>query len=241
MFSLKVVDTDDFLDMPPTTQNLYFHLAMRADDDGFVNSPKKIMKIVNSPDDDLKLLITKQFILPFQSGVIVIRHWKENNYIRNDRYNETIYKEEKASLKENSDGVYQMDTNGIPTVASGKVRVRLGKVRLGKVRDTSTKTIVLEETLSKDVPKVINLFKEVNPSYENLFRQKGQRAAADRLLKKWTLEQISAVVSILPKLNADQFAKGKSISPSDMERNLGHIKSFIDRMKDGGNQRMVKV
>lgn len=222
MFSLKVVDTDDFLDMPPTTQNLYFHLAMRADDDGFVNSPKKIMKIVNSPEDDLKILITKQFILPFQSGVIVIRHWKENNYIRSDRYQETIYTQEKAQLKESNGGVYQMDTNGIPNVSSGKDR--LGKVRIGKISTIS-------EPKDSRIPKVIELFKEVNPSYEKLFANKTQRSACERLLKKWTLEQIKAVVDILPEFNGTKFSKGKSITPLQMEDNLGFIKAFIDQKR----------
>ena len=222
MFSLKVVDTDDFLDMPPTTQNLYFHLAMRADDDGFVNSPKKIMKIVNSPEDDLKILITKQFILPFQSGVIVIRHWKENNYIRSDRYQETIYTKEKAQLKESDGGVYQMDTNGIPNVSPGKDR--LGKVRIGKVSTIS-------EPKDSRIPKVIELFKEVNPSYEKLFANKTQRSACERLLKKWTLEQIKAVVDILPEFNGTKFSKGKSITPLQMEDNLGFIKAFIDQKR----------
>lgn len=138
MFSLKIVDTDDFLDMSPTTQNLYFHLAMRADDDGFVNSPKKIMKIVNSPDDDLKVLITKQFIIPFKSGVIVIKHWKENNYIQADRYHKTIYREEMAQLKEDENGIYHLDTKCIQDVSIMDTQVRLGKVRLGKDINTAS-------------------------------------------------------------------------------------------------------
>ena len=75
MVSLDIVDTDKFLEMPTSTQCLYFHLLMRADDDGFVDSPKKIGKIVNCSDDDLKLLILKQFIIPFDSGICVIKDW----------------------------------------------------------------------------------------------------------------------------------------------------------------------
>ena len=81
MFSLKVIDTDEFLDMPQSSQLLYFHLAMRADDDGFVSNPKKIMKITGSGDDDAKVLTAKNFIIPFESGVCVIRHWRIHNYI----------------------------------------------------------------------------------------------------------------------------------------------------------------
>ena len=82
MFSLDIVDTDLFLEMPQSSQNLYFHLSMRADDDGFISSPNKIMKIVNSSKNDMDILMIKKFIIPFESGVCVIRHWKINNYLR---------------------------------------------------------------------------------------------------------------------------------------------------------------
>ncbi len=115
MFDLEIVDTDLFLEMPQSTQNLYFHLGMRADDDGFVSNPKKIVKTIGANDDDLKILFSKQFIIPFESGVIVIRHWKLNNYLRKDRYIETIYKEEKKQLIEDENGVYYLNCSiGIP-------------------------------------------------------------------------------------------------------------------------------
>ena len=96
MFAKTIIDSDAFLDMPLSTQSLYFHLSMRADDDGFINNPKKIQRMVGCGDDDLKLLMAKRFILVFDSGVIVIKHWKIHNYIRNDRYKPTLYQEEKA-------------------------------------------------------------------------------------------------------------------------------------------------
>ena len=111
MFDMQIVDTDIFLEMPQSTQNLYFHLGMRADDDGFVSNPKKIIKIIGANEDDLKILIVKKFIIPFETGVIVIRHWKLNNYLRKDRYIETIYKEEKRQLIEDENGIYNL---GIP-------------------------------------------------------------------------------------------------------------------------------
>lgn len=115
MFDLEIVDTDLFLEMPQSTQNLYFHLGMRADDDGFVSNPKKIIRTIGANNDDLKILFSKQFVIPFESGVVVIRHWKLNNYIRKDRYTETIYKEEKRKLIEDENGVYSLDTRlGIP-------------------------------------------------------------------------------------------------------------------------------
>lgn len=113
MFDIEIVDTDLFLEMPQSTQNLYFHLGMRADDDGFVSNPKKIIRTIGANEDDLKILITKKFIIPFESGVIVIRHWKINNYLRSDRYTETLYKDEKRQLIEDENGVYNL---GIPDV-----------------------------------------------------------------------------------------------------------------------------
>ena len=95
MFSQQIVDSDAFLDMPQSSQLLYFHLAMRADDEGFVGNPKKIMRMIGSGDDDYKVLITKRFILTFESSVMVIKHWLIHNTIRMDRFNETAYKDEK--------------------------------------------------------------------------------------------------------------------------------------------------
>ena len=113
MFSLSVVDCDKFLDLPLTSQLLYFHLGMRADDDGFVDSPRKIQRAIGCSDDDLKLLILKRFVIAFESGVIVIRHWCVHNTIQKDRYHETIYKAEKGGLTLNDTGAYESecDTN----------------------------------------------------------------------------------------------------------------------------------
>jgi hypothetical protein len=105
MFSLDVVDTDDFLEMPATAQSLYFHLGMRADDDGFVSNPRKITKMVNCTAEDLKLLTEKGYIIPFESGIVVIKDWKVNNYIRADRYTPTRYAEEMRSISEQN-GIY---------------------------------------------------------------------------------------------------------------------------------------
>lgn len=98
MFSKTIIDSDTFLDMPLSSQALYFHLSMRADDDGFVNNPKKIQRLTGCGDDDLKLLMAKKFLIPFESGIVVIKHWRIHNYIRSDRYKETNYIEEKSML-----------------------------------------------------------------------------------------------------------------------------------------------
>jgi hypothetical protein len=111
MFSMQIVDSDSFLTMPLSTQALYFHLNMRADDDGFVNNPRSIQRLIGASDDDCKLLIAKRFILTFESGVIVIKHWCINNYIRGDRKKDTLYPEEMALLKVKDNGAYTMSGN----------------------------------------------------------------------------------------------------------------------------------
>ena len=102
MFSLLITDTDVFLDMPTSAQALYFHLGMHGDDDGFVGSPKKIMRSAGCNADDLKILATKGFVIPFESGIVVIRDWRINNDLKNDRYHETIYQAEKAAVETDS-------------------------------------------------------------------------------------------------------------------------------------------
>ena len=150
MMAKSIIETDMFLDMPTSCQCLYFHLLLRADDDGFISNPKSIVRTLSASADDLKLLIAKQYLIGFESGVVVIKDWKIHNYIRNDRYKASnvperellnIRKDKAYTLKED-DGVpmigygiptdNQMDTNGIPTVSIGKDR--LGKDRLGKDR-----------------------------------------------------------------------------------------------------------
>ena len=133
MFSLKIVDTDAFLDMPQTSQLLYFHLAMRADDDGFVSNPKKVMRIIGANDDDIKVLLAKRFVLSFESGVVVIKHWRIHNYIQSDRYDPTLHLEEKKQLFLNENKSYtDKDKDGLENVYKLDTQVRLGKDRLVK-------------------------------------------------------------------------------------------------------------
>ena len=114
MFTQKIVDSDAFLDMPLSSQALYFHLNMRADDDGFVNNPKKIQRMVGASEDDLKLLIAKRFLLCFENGIIVIKHWRMHNLLRKDRYKETQYIEQKKTLALKDNGSYTEKINLLP-------------------------------------------------------------------------------------------------------------------------------
>ena len=150
MFARTIIDSDAFLDMPLSAQTLYFHLSMRGDDDGFINNPKKIQRMIGAADDDLKLLIAKRFIIPFESGIVVIKHWKIHNYIRKDRYKPTVYQEELSMLSEKENNSYTLDigkackpvkpisvTVGIPSdnQVGDKMETqdRIGEDRIGEV------------------------------------------------------------------------------------------------------------
>lgn len=128
MFAKTIIDSDAFIDMPLSTQALYFHLSMRADDDGFINNPKKIQRMIGASDDDLKVLVMKRYILPFDSGVVVIKHWRMHNYIQKDRYKPTVYIEEKATLEVKKNGSY---TECIQDVSKLETQDRL-EIELGK-------------------------------------------------------------------------------------------------------------
>ena len=149
MFSLDIIDTDKFLEMPSSAQSLYFHLGMRADDDGFISSPKKITNMVNCSADDFKLLIAKDYLIPFDNGVVVITDWKVNNWVRPDRKQDTRFKKELSSLNL-IDDKYTLATicqpkdiqNDNQVTTQCHTQDRLGKDRLGKDNNTISKDIV---------------------------------------------------------------------------------------------------
>lgn len=143
MFAKTIVTSDAFLDMPMSARCLYFTLGMFADDDGFVNSPKSIMRQVGATQDDLQILIAKKFLLVFESGVIVIKHWRINNYLRSDRYKETTYTDEKAELIVENNGAYVKNgstprleavgiPSGIPSVDQCETQNSIGKDSIDK-------------------------------------------------------------------------------------------------------------
>lgn len=142
MFAKKITESDAFLDMPSSTQMLYFHLSMNADDDGFVNNPKKIQRMCGASDDDFKLLIAKSFVLLFESGVIVIKHWKMHNYIQADRYRPTDYVEEKSMLGLKKNKAYTLDESKMYTKCIQDVSV--GKDSI--VKDSKGESVRGEKT-----------------------------------------------------------------------------------------------
>ena len=142
MFAKTIVLSDAFLDMPLSARCLYFTLGMLADDDGFVNSPKSIMRQAGASTDDLNLLMAKRFILAFDSGVIVIKHWRIHNYIQKDRYKESKYMEEKATLMIDQNGAYTECIQDVSTLdtqvmlGKDRVRIELGEDSKGKKETT---------------------------------------------------------------------------------------------------------
>lgn len=166
MFAKSIIDSDSFLDMPLSTQALYFHLSMRADDDGFVNNPKRLLRLIGASDDEMKLLFAKKFILGFESGVIVIKHWKIHNYIQKDRYKKTNYHEEMELLSVDKNNGYTLDTECIQIGDSGKVRLELGKERkeeptekvfsfsLNKMTSYESLSLEYREKLKEEIEKL---------------------------------------------------------------------------------------
>lgn len=193
MLSEAILNSDAFMDMPLSAQMLYVHLNMRADDDGFVASPKRIRMLIGAGEDDMKLLIAKRFILVFQSGVIVIKHWRLHNYIKNDRYKPTLYQEEKKLLSVKKNGVYtdrpllpeempapkgisdgtkmepeciQNGTTLEPQVRLGKDRLELGKVSLELDKDNINNNLCGDGDMRAGVEAVRKYFDErsLNPN-----------------------------------------------------------------------------
>lgn len=217
MFAKSVIDSDLFLDMPPTTQMLYFHLAMRADDDGFINNPRRIQRMIGASDDDMRILIAKQFILTFENGVIVIRHWKLHNYIRKDMYHPTEYQAERQMLSlKNNKSPYELNAdagsqdssrtcNGYATDSSRTCnenvsigKDRKGKDRIGKVRlDAAANTPSSGECQEKvqdlydgDRGEVVTAFCDnLQPFAGNLVLEQ-LNEVYDRYGKQWCLAAI---------------------------------------------------
>lgn len=181
MFAKTIVTSDAFLDMPLSARCLYFTLGMFADDDGFVNNPKSIMRQVGACTDDLNLLLVKRFILSFESGVIVIKHWRIHNYIRNDRYKETKYIEEKSTLMLDDKGAYtEWDTVGIPLVDKMDTQVRLGKVSLGEdsLVEDKKELFTTTTTTTAEPPSLTEVY-----IYFRSMMDKGHASEADKFHK----------------------------------------------------------
>jgi len=149
---MKIIDSDEFVSMPLSTQALYFHLSMRADDEGFINKYRNIMRMIGSNEDELKLLIAKRFILTFESGIIVIKHWKIHNYIRKDRLSETTHINERNLLNTKENGVYTFECQPSDGQVTDKCQHSIGKDRLvedSKVKDNNTSKTTFDKFIKE--------------------------------------------------------------------------------------------
>lgn len=204
MFTMKIVDSDAFLDMPATTQCLYFHLNMRADDDGFIGNPKRIMKIIGASEDDLRLLIAKRFVLTFEDGVIVIKHWRMHNTLSRDRYAETSYTDEKKMLLLKDNGSYSL-TGGNP-IDDTRLIERSGRQTQQRRNKDATKT---HSDKGLDIDKDIESDKDNNLIVsKDTIRQTDVR----RVIEEWNKLQevgINPIRDIKPSSKRYQLLKGR--------------------------------
>lgn len=159
MLTKKITESDAFLDLPLSAQALYMHLMMSADDDGFVNNPKKIQRMCGASEDDFRLLLLKSFVISFESGVIVIKHWRMHNYIQNDRYKQTDYLDELSMLKLKPNKAYSL-TEGecIQNVSKLDTQYRLDKNRLNKEKDITN--VISKEKNAKFIPPTVDEVKK---------------------------------------------------------------------------------
>jgi hypothetical protein len=231
MFSKQITESDAFLDMPVSSQLLYFHLNMGADDDGFVANPKRIMRMVGVQGDDLNILLAKRFLLAFKNGVVVIKHWLLHNCVRKDMYKETQYLEEKKQLKIKDNSVYTEERNETVTNPLHRIdKVRLDKDRLDKITIVASDEWDFEkylETMKDDkrhiqVIRLYWLFKgyrydnklkassaikrELRPAqilmgYDDKEIEGAMYYLAENMEKKWTLETVHKYIDDYKRLN----------------------------------------
>lgn len=208
MFTMKIVDSDAFLDMPLSTQCLYFHLNMRADDDGFIGNPKRIMKITGASEDDLRLLIAKRFVLTFEDGVIVIKHWRMHNTLSRDRYAETSYTDEKKMLLLKDNGSYSL--TGGNSIDDTRLIERSGRQTQQRRNKDATKTL-------SDIDKGLDIDIELDKDKEkdnNLIVSKDTIRQTDvrRVVEEWNKLQdvgIAPIRDIKPASKRCQMLKGR--------------------------------
>jgi hypothetical protein len=239
MFSKQIIDSDAFLDLPLSTQALYFHLSMRADDDGFVNNPKKIRRLVGASEDDLNLLIAKSFLIKFETGLVVIKHWKIHNYIQKDRYRPSAYIEEKEMLKIKENKAYSLDVSAMDTECIQDVRV--GKVRIGK--DRLGKDSINNNVSSAKRNELISLFEDLYKRYHKLHpSSNGKSKARDKYILwctkgvkgvKLTPEQIEDAVSGYVQEHIDKEDKGEWTPPyKNIDTLMKNITDYIKGDED---------
>lgn len=214
MFNKTVVNSDEFIEMSDSAQNLYFHLSMEADDDGFVDNWKSIMRMIGKKEDDLKILIDKKFVIPFETGVIVIRHWRLNNYIRNDRYKETVYQGEKSLLSMDGSLVYQVSTDCLPSI---------DKNRLDKIREEESSIVV---PLSEDKSSTSSTgMAKANEIHENSLKDEELSAKEQKKPAKASKHKYGEYKNVL--LKDEELQKLKELYPN-WEELITYLDEYIE-------------
>ena len=234
MFAKTIIDSDAFLDMPHTSQLLYFHLAMRADDDGFINNPKSIMRNCKCSEEDLRQLAEKKFIIPFESGIVVIKHWKIHNYIAKDRYKETKYKEEKSLLSLDENNSY---TQCIQVVDNMDTQVRLGEVRRGKnslVEDNKS------DSDESNPPEPVKKSKPVKHKYGEYNNVLLTDEELDKLKVEYSdwkerIENLSSYVASTGKSYKSHYATIRNWARKDAEKPKGRKEVVPEWIKNKNN------
>lgn len=265
MMSKKIIDTDNFLDMPQSTQCLYFHLLLRADDDGFIQSPKGIMRITGCKDDDLKLLIAKRFVIGFETGVIVIRHWRIHNYVQSDRYSKSELPEAKCVELKNK--VYEvveppinpdntcMDTKCIQNVYKMDTQIRIDKIREEENR-IETLCHVSHDDIDKshfEIIEYLNLktgskFKATTKPYVQAIRSRLKegytvddfKTVIDKKCREWKgtkLEKYLTPKTLFATSHFDTYLNSNEMAVmTDTERKVAELNALIDAVEGGTNE-----
>lgn len=235
MFARTIIDSDAFLDMPATAQLLYFHLGMRADDDGFINNAKMIQRVVRASDDDLTVLIAKKFIIPFENGVVVIKHWKINNYIQVDRYKPTKYKELLQTLALDENNSYSKNGNlCIQDVSTLDTQVRLGKVSIEIEKEKGINTLKEKRFTPPSVSEVKEYCDERKngisaEEFVDFYSSKGWMVGKNRM-KDW-----KAAVRTWEGNRKETSKKQPNGKPKKEDINLGWVDDYIDDIMNDKN------
>lgn len=265
MMSKKIIDTDNFLDMPQSTQCLYFHLLLRADDDGFIQSPKSIMRITGCKDDDLKLLNAKGFVIGFETGVIVIRHWRIHNYVQSDRYSKSELPEAKCvELKNkvyevvgqpmNPDNTY-MDTKCIQNGYNLDTQIRIDKIREEENRK-ETLCHVSHDDADKshfEIIEYLNMktgskFKATTKPYIQAIRSRLKegytvddfKTVIDKKCREWQgtkLEKYLTPKTLFAPSHFDTYLNSNEMAAmTDTEQKIAELNALIDAVERGADE-----
>jgi DnaD/phage-associated family protein len=232
MFSKTIIDSDLFLDMPVTAQLLYFHLCMRADDDGFINNPKRIMRDVRCSDDDMKMLVAKDFIIPFESGVIVIKHWRLHNYIRKDRRKPSQCLES-SMVRIDERGIYQLDGQRVNQVTDNM--------------SVSMSTKCLSTCQPSDIPSIdkSSIDKGSSKSADADFCDDGLAKVMDfafsRINPSLSQGAISDLKFFYELLGADVTIHAMQVALDEKKTSWSYIRAILRRYKQDGLDSLQKV